>query len=291
MISVLIPAYNYDVSALVEEVYTQLEEALPEFEVIVCNDASTTGMLTDDFLAIFQKVKYLKNETNLGRTLTRKKLAETARYNNLLFLDADVLPVKNRFIKAYLPYLNTQDTVVIGGIAYKREAVTGSGFRLAYGIAREEKNAAERGKNPYGTILSGNFLIDKKIFFANNFPEEKNLYGMDLYFAYSLWKNNIKIVHIDNAVYHLGLEPDEVFFRKSIEAVKNRKALLEDYPEMAVTNGLLKQYIRLKKWKLKGFAAFGFRIFAPLMKKMILAKNPNLTIFDLYRLGYLCSLD
>ncbi|MFP9113490.1 glycosyltransferase family 2 protein [Flavobacterium sp. RHBU_3] len=291
MISVLIPAYNYDVSALVQQVYAQLQDANIAFEIIVCDDASTTGVLQDAFLASYPKLRYLRNDTNLGRTLTRKKLAETARYNNLLFLDADVIPVSNDFITAYLPYAD-KDMAVFGGYAYKKDIdVQGKELRVKFGRKREEIPADVRNHKPYSVVFSGNFLISKALFNENNYPADDNFYGMDLYFGYSLYKNHVKVLHIDNPIYHLGLESNEVFFRKSMEAVENRKALLQNYPEIAETNGMLKQYTRLKKWKLKVIAAFGFQIFAPLMKKMIFAKNPNLLVFDLYRLGYLCSLD
>jgi GT2 family glycosyltransferase len=286
MLSILIPTYNYDVFALTEELYTQCIKEDIAFEIIVLDDASPNY---SESQSLYENVIYLRNETNLGRTLTRKKLAETARYDSLLFLDADVIPVKSDFIKNYI--LHIDNPIVLGGVAYISEITdTNKTLRHKYGRMREETTAAERNKNPYGNILSGNLMVKKDVFLEHNYAQNHNLYGMDIYFSYRLYKNNVAIVHIDNPVYHLGLEDDEIFFKKSLQAVESRKQLLADAEGIENINSLLKHYKRLKKYRLTGLISLGFKLAEPLLKKMILKKDPNLFYLDIYRLGYICTL-
>jgi hypothetical protein len=113
---------------------------------------------------------------------------------------------------------------------------------------------------------------------------------MDNYFAYSLYKNLIPVTHIDNPIYHLGLEDNAVFFRKCMESVSNRKKLLSQAEGIENINSLLRHYKSLKKYGLAAIIGFLFRIGEPMLKKMILKKDPSLFCLDLYRLGYICSL-
>lgn len=287
MLSILIPTYNYNVMPLVQVLHRQAVQAGIAFEIIVLDDHSTETYITSTEQG---NVFYLQNDINLGRTATRKKLAEKARYTTLLFLDADVIPVSEDFIAKYVPYLSSQ-SVVLGGIAYvKATPENNKELRYKYGRLREEKTAVERSINPYGSVLSGNLLIPKSIFLANNYAESNNMYGLDIYFSYRLYKSNAKIIHIDNAVYHIGLETNEMFFKKTLSAVVSRKQLLNNAKGIENINGLLKQYNRLKKYRLTGIVRFFFNLTEPLLKKMILKKDPNLFCLDIYRLGYICHI-
>lgn len=286
MLSILIPTYNYNVSPLVEALYKQCSKESFAFEIIILDDASTI-----EFPAGItgENIRYQKNESNLGRTLTRKKLAETARYESLLFLDSDVIPVTQDFIRNYTHYIDND--IVLGGVAYvKSTPEPTKELRHKYGRVREEVTASDRNKNPYASILSGNLMIKKDIFLKYNYAQNHNLYGMDIYFSYQLYKNNISITHIDNPVYHLGLEDNNVFFKKSLQAVDSRKQLLENAEGIENINGLLKHYKKLKKYRLTGLVGFGFKLAEPFLKKMILKKDPNLFCLDIYRLGYICTL-
>lgn len=293
MLSILIPTYNYTIFDLVQELHTQAKKERIDFEIIVLDDGSETGIAeANKKISLLEHCRYIQNNKNLGRTVTRKLLAETAVHNLLLFLDADVLPVDDLLISRYIPYLKATDKqVVVGGYAYKQPVDRQNlGLRLKYGLHREQKSAADRAKNPYGYVFSGNFLTDKATFLQNNYPDNKNLYGLDNYFSYNLYVNKVSVLHIDNPIYHLGLEDDTVYFKKCIEAVKNRKMLLGDAPGTENINAMSKYYTLLKKYRLRGVVSLGFSISEPLLKKMILKKNPSLFCLDIYRLGYLCSL-
>lgn len=289
MLSILIPTFNYDVHELVIELQKQAEKLNIEYEIIICDDASTKNY-TIDFTK-HQSIHYLKNETNLGRTQTRRKLALKAVFKNLLFLDADVLPANSNFVKTYHSLLKDSFSVICGGCSYEERNKCATNYlRWKYGKEREEKDATIRNKKPYSSIFSGNLLIKKDVFLNYNFNESDNLYGMDIFFAYQLFTNSISVKHIDNNVIHFGLEDNEVFFKKSLESVISRHTYLSNQPNIEKINSLLKHYKTLKKWGLVSFFVKFFILFKTLLEKNILGDNPNLFLFDIYRLGYLCSL-
>lgn len=290
MLSILIPAYNHNITPLVQVLHSQCLLADIVFEIIVADDSpgSALSIINKNITSLLH-CRFIQNEVNLGRTLTRKNLAEAAAYNTLLFLDADVLPADNDFINRYLPFIDKENTVVMGGYAYKPEAGQPI-LRLKYGMQREEKPAAERNKNPYASVFSGNFLTTKPVFLQNNYPENYNRYGLDNYFSYSLYNNNVEVIHIDNTIIHLGLEEDGVFFEKCLESVRVRKELLAGKPGVENINPLLRYHHKLQQLGLKGLVSFAFRLAKPLLKKRILSKDPDLFCLDLYRLGYICTL-
>jgi len=292
MLSILIPVYNYDISNLVQELHSQCIKAEVNFEIIVADD-NPGGPLNrvNSEIAFLSHCKYILNKHNLGRTRTRKSLAVMAQYETLLFLDADVIPVNSIFINKYLHYAGKHNQVVVGGYAYKpQKPINGENLRYKYGVKREQKTAAERSLSAYENVFSGNFMIDKQAFLTSNYNGDGNFYGMDNYFSYQLYIHKVNVMHIDNPIYHLGLENDAVFFAKCLESVRNRKLLLEDAPGIENINSLLRYYKILKKYSLAGVAGLIFKTAAPLLKKLILQKDPNLFCLDLYRLGYICYI-
>ena len=128
----------------------------------------------------------------------------------------------------------------------------------------------------------------KKVRFNENIP---NLRHEDTLFSFDLKKENIPVIHIENPAFHLGLESSEVFLRKSDEAVLNLKYLIDNKlidPEYTRISSL---YVKLKKYNLAWLVSFSYKSFKPLFVKQLMNNSPSLLLFDLYRLGYLCSLN
>jgi glycosyltransferase involved in cell wall biosynthesis len=291
MISILIPVYNYNIYSLVTELHKQCLECKIEFEILCLDDSSTDNIHKNLTVRGLSNCHYLINDKNLGRTITRNRLAEKANFSWFLFLDADVIPVHSNFISNYITAIDPKHQVIIGGYCYqginpKSEVV----FRHKYGKEREEKTASERNQNPYKYIFSGNILIKKETFKATNYAFEDAFYGMDVYFSYQLFIKKIEILHIENPIYHLGLETNEIFFEKSLKAVESRKKFLIDCDQIEKISPLIKKYKIIKRYKLLPLAIHFFKISEPFLKKRILNKKPNLFCFDIYRLGYLCSI-
>lgn len=76
-ISVLMPIYNTNKLYLKEAIESILNQTFVDFEFIILNDSPDNTEL-DDIVKSYKdkRIKYLKNEKNMGITLSRNKLID-----------------------------------------------------------------------------------------------------------------------------------------------------------------------------------------------------------------------
>lgn len=294
MISILIPTYNNSAFNLVKELNRQALSIDISYEILVLDDCSTNKLIIEENRSInnLENCSYTESKINNGRTFSRGILAKEAKYNWILFLDSDVKPKNDNFLKKYVDEIEENIfQVAVGGCEYENKIPEKDKiFRYTYGKKREEKAAELRNISPHKHIFSGNILIQKDVFLKYNYPHPNNIYGLDNYFAFQLFKNKITIKHIDNPIYHLGLEDNEVFFNKSINSIDSRINLLKNEPDINNFDSLIKNYNFFHKSKLNIIISFLFGLSESFLKKKILGSNPSIFLFDLYRLGYICKL-
>jgi len=287
MLSILIPTYNYPVLDLVKRVHKQAKDAQIIFEIIVVDDCSKNIPIIEINSEIekLDNCKLLVNKQNIGRTASRNLLANNASFEILLFLDADVLPKNDDFINRFNLNENNNCSVIYGGVSYYENPPENDKIlRWKYGKCREAKSVEKRLKEPY-FIISQNLLIKKSVFKEAN-SLTINAYGLDILFSNNLKKNNVIVKHIDNPVYHLGLENSKSFLKKSLEAVATTIQLEEDGLMYKNLRPLQKSYRSLKKWKLLGLFNFLNNVFESTIESNLVSKNPSLFLFDIYRLSY-----
>ncbi len=293
MISILIPTYNYNIFSLAENLREQCEKANIDYEILVLDDASTDEKTLEENSKInsFQNCSFQILSENIGRSKIRNLLAEKAKFEWLLFLDADTFPSNPEFITKYLAAFSKEASVIFGGIEYPKKTSENFSLRHKYGTVRESLPLAERIKNPYKSFITMGFAINKEIFKKIKFNEKLAGYGYeDSVFSSELQKNSIVMLHIDNPVIHLNLEANEDFIKKSEMALQNLMNFYHAEEIDGETVKILKTYLILKRLNL----LFAMRQFFKISDKSILKKlnspKPSLFLFDLYRLGYLSSL-
>lgn len=205
------------------------------WELRVYDDASSdrtyVGLPSD--LVETENLVYRVLPTNLGRAAIRNLLAREAAYNSLLFLDADG-DIPEGFIGGYLPYLEQPQIVVNGGRCYDDRSIQSDQLlHWYYGRQRESPKAAKRKQKPYEGFQTNNFLAPKALIEQHPFDEQIQGYGHeDTLWGYQLRGSDYQIVHIDNAVAHLGLETATVFLEKQAAAIANLRQLQAIYPEL-----------------------------------------------------------
>lgn len=292
MLSILIPTYNYNCFALVTELHRQCNEVPVEFEIIVLDDGSQLFHIENQQINQLSHCSYTILGSNIGRSKIRNLLAQKAKYQQLLFLDADVFPRDKNFISNYLAAASEVDMVVAGGLLYQANPPSKElMLRWKYGSAREARSVEERRKIPYQALLASNFMISKKVLEKVPFCEEMpDLRREDTLFSYDLRKNNVKVMHIDNPVFHLGIDSFEVMIKKEHESLDGLIYILEhgqieeDYIKIS------RLYSIMKRWHLKSFFAGIFKLLRPALLKNLSSKDPSLKVYDLYRIGYLCFI-
>lgn len=292
MLSILIPTYNYNVIPLVLELQKQCLKCEIEFEILVFDDNSKLYRFENLEINSFENCRFEVLEKNIGRSSIRNLLAKKAQFDSLLFLDADTIPIHNNFIKSYVAQINENEKVVYGGIEYqKAKPNNGQILRWKYGQSREALSVEKRKKNPYLSFLTLNFLIHKNVFKKVVFNESiPNLRHEDTLFSYNLMQEKVKVIHIDNPVYHLGLDDFEMAIKKENESILGLKFLIDNHLLPSDYVRLSKIAIAIKKLRLNFAFVVFYKITKPFFLKNISSNNPSLFIFDLYRLGNLCYI-
>lgn len=293
MLSILIPTYNYNIVPLVENILQQAIESDLIFEIIVLDDASWD----ENLQAINTKINDIPHcsykilEKNIGRSAIRNLLAKTAKFDTLLFLDADTMPVYYTFLKNYYDEIMNGSEIVFGGIAYKKEKpIKENILRWKYGSAREEITVLKRNKNPYKTALTSNLLIKKEIFNIVKFNKNICDYGFeDLVFIQDLKSKKYIIKHIENTTFHLNYETSIAFLEKTKKALETLKFIEENNILSRNETKILKSYLFLKRMRMTSIFMFFFKKLNFIALKNLNSANPSLLMFDIYKLGYYCE--
>lgn len=287
MISILVPTYNYNVFPLVKNLHHQCEDANLTFEILVLDDASKDeNTITENSkINTFENVSYHVLTENIGRSGIRNLLANKAQFSKLLFLDADIMPPDNRFIQRYLPYLNTNEDVICGGVIYSEEQPPDNEMlRYIYGKNREVKSVNERNKDKF-VIVSANILYSKTCFLKTN-SNLDNSYGQDNIVSQNLKRENANVLHIDNPVIHLGLETSTAYLKKSLKALETLCNLEKKDQSFNNFTSLQQTHSKLKKYFALPLFNFGFTLIEPFVEKNLKSTKPSLLLFDLYRLNH-----
>ena len=124
-ISVLLPVYNTNPTHLKESIESILNQTFSDFELIIINDASTKNL--DEIINSYNddRIKYYKNEKNLGITKTRNKLLSLANGKYIAIADHDDISVPERFEKEYCFLEKNYEYSVVSGWIETFNEITG----------------------------------------------------------------------------------------------------------------------------------------------------------------------
>ncbi len=292
MLSILVPIHNYYCTELIESLYASSIRERISFEIIILDDASEEKYRTvHRSLDRLDRVRYVENDTNLGRSASRNKLARMSSYEYLLYLDCDSKLTTGSFIRNYVDQIEDK-TVLYGGRLYQstRPVQPDKWMHWRYGKKREARSLSARRAFPYQWFHSNNFLIARKTMREIGFDESLSQYGYeDSLFAEKLRKASIGIKHIDNPVIHLGLLDNEEFLRKTHLALDNLYRMIQNDEQMPVR--LVRSYKMAKRLGLGRYIVKKYRQQAPYWERQILSGEAKLSTYDWYRIGYLLAKD
>ena len=283
LLSILIPTYNDDCSRLVQSLSEQLP-ADGDAEIIVGDDCSPREVSVQG-----EKVSIYRPEHNLGRAAIRNRLAEQAKGEWLLFIDADAEMRSRSFIADYMAASELADVVCGGTGNLPKCPRPAARLRYDYEVKAEQRlTLSRRQQHPYAQFTTFNFLIRRSLFLSIGFDERLKDYGHeDTLFGLELKKRGVKVLHIDNKLTHLGLEDATDYLQKTETALRTLANMPEQQKQNVRVSALAR---RLERLHLLGFVRLIFNISKPLICKNLLGRRPSQTLFAFYKLGFYASV-
>ena len=283
-LSILIPCYNWDVYTLIQNLHIlcQANSKLENFEIICVDDASKE-CFSNSKVSKLSNVKYEKLKINIGRSKIRNLMARKAKYEWLLFIDADSKIHNSDFIANYIYAINSDlspRTLYYGSTIYsekkpKKEKI----LHWSYGQKIESKTKQFN-------FASHHFLIEKKLFSTKynvKFDESIKSYGYeDLFFVID---HNLHTIYIDNPLYHVGLKDADKFIDDTENALQNLikhssiKHIEHKIKIINTANLFCKIY-------LDKIVTIIFRKLKSFILKNLHSRNPSILCLQFYKLGY-----
>lgn len=289
MLSILIPAKNFDCSELIIALHKQGEALDFPYEILIAEDGTDKDKL--HLNAVADKLKNCRRivkDINIGRSATRNLLASEAQYDGLVFIDCDAVVEKEDFLRTYADALKKKK-VICGGL-YHANVLPSKECTLRYRYEKKAdrtRDAKTRSKAPYDRFTSFNFAISKDLFSSILFDTSITRYGYeDVLFGKELEKKGIEILHIENRLLHSGLEENAVFLSKTEQALRT----LATIEKKVGSTPLLGTVSKLERYRLTGLFMRYWRHNRERLKNNLLGPSPSLFKFKIYKLGYYISL-
>ena len=293
MLSILVPIYNYNVFPLVVALHKQCTDCGIDFEILCQDDASNSSLNAfNEQVNELYNCSFVSLKENLAHRANRNSLATQAQFEYLLFIDGDSIIIHDNFIKKYINNLQDFDVVYGGRLHPEKCPSNNQKLRWKYGKFIEDKSAANRNKKHYQTLLFNNTVIKKVLFNQVKFDTISKKYGHDdtqLSYQLSLLKS--KVNHIENPVEHGDIDTNLVYLNKTKASLENLIALYEEEKIDIEFVKLIQLYHFLKRTRITYIISKIHSIFDKYLLQNLTKKNPNLFLFNWFRVGYLCSIN
>jgi glycosyltransferase involved in cell wall biosynthesis len=211
-ISLIIPAYNE--AKHIGRVLDQVLTCSFIDEVIVVNDGSTDG--TKELVSRYSGVKLVNQRNNLGKGAAIVAGIKAAKFDVLLFLDADLVSLKTKHLLELLAPI----------VYFKRAKMTLGVFGL------KEINSTNLASRMFPSITGQRAMRRDALPSLEKILTSR--YGVDLLLTKSVAKKDQEIVKLDG----LSQVVKEKKVNKPIKAVKQR---IKMYSEIAATSRSIKR--------------------------------------------------
>lgn len=293
MLSVLIPTFEYDCSDLVTALHQQCESLTQndqlEYEIIVVDDGSK-GAVWQTVKATVESLNhcsFIRLEENIGRSRVRNFLAQRAQGERLLFIDSHMSIISTQYIQRYL---TTDADICQGGYVVEEDDKWDDNLRYRYERRARQLNRKHNDDTETNhDFHTSNFMVTRQLFLAHPLDESIRRYGYeDVLYGKQLADCGIKVTNIDNPVGFAHFESNSAFVQKTEEAIATLYELRE---RIDGYSRLLTHERRLKRWIIAPLLCNIFSLTRQKLRDNLCGSNPNLRIFDFYKLLLLLSLD
>ena len=206
-ISVIMPVHNEPENILKPAIKSILNQTYSDFEFIIINDASTTNVEDVIFSFKDERIRYYKNEQNLGVVGTLNRALDLVTGEYIARMDADDISFKTRFAEQVKVLDENEEIglVATGGIMHPSKQ------RIQ---APQEINDLK-----YLMICYANCVIHPSVMFRKKLVEEFDLKYSDKFLHaedYFLW---LQLIFKTN---FYTIQKPLILYRKREESVSNQ---------------------------------------------------------------------
>jgi glycosyltransferase involved in cell wall biosynthesis len=233
-LSVLIPCYRDEPARLLQA----LDRADLPFEIVLLDDGSGDEGLADRLAAIVRALavpaRFIRLRVNEGRARGRNRLADAARGDFLLFLDADMLPDESDFMDRWLGFIEAATpAVAFGGYTLAQAPKTpAEAVHRALALRSDCLPAEVRRQAPEKHVFTSNLLIRRDVFEGEPFDQGFAGWGWeDVEWGVRVSRRHA-IHHVDIPATHLGLDPPAILAAKYEQSAPNFARLAAAHPDI-----------------------------------------------------------
>jgi glycosyltransferase involved in cell wall biosynthesis len=238
VLSICIPFFRFDIRPLLIELERQASSFAESIEILAVDDASGDPALIKElherFAAASTVVRVSVFAKNLGRARIRNFLAAQARGEYVLFLDCDMYPDSDEFVKLYLEFARAgKEDVVVGGSSYLLiGAIAKEQYLYFYHSKRTQcVPVGVRRAAPLRFVFTNNMMIRTLLLRRITFDSGYTGWGYeDTDLAFAVARAGARIIHIDNSATHLGLIDDNALIAKYRNSAGNFAHLAGKFP-------------------------------------------------------------
>jgi glycosyltransferase involved in cell wall biosynthesis len=268
-LSVLTPSYRDAPLPLLAALDRQAGAEGASIEVILLDDgggdAADSQAKAAAVRALASPALFLQLERNEGRAKARNRLAGHARARHLLFLDSDLLPGGDAFLRTWLEAAKADQPVAYGGFDVAGTPLSRD-TDLHRAMARRSDclPASERRRDPAKYVFANNLLVRSDVFAAERFDERFVGWGWEDVEWGMRVARRWPILHIDNPVRNARLDTAEGLVRKYEQAAPNFARTVAGHPDQVASLPVLRAARVLQRAPLR-------RLWSPWLRRVALS--------------------
>ncbi|MDY4059343.1 MAG: glycosyltransferase [Alloprevotella sp.] len=294
-LSILIASHNHDCSRLIADLSAQCTRLKTSggalCEIIVGDDASdnTQTLQANRVACAAYGVKFVEMAQNVGKANLDNLLADESAGEWLMFIDDDAEVCTDDFVAQCVKDRTLADVVCGLLITPGGGAPEGCELRYRYEHAATANRTMEaRNRHPYDNFTTFNPIMSREAFDATGFDPRCTDYGFeDVLFGHEIEKQGLTIAHTNTPLVHTGIDSNASFLDKTERATATLLRLGHPLTDHV---GASRVAQRLHRMGLEGLTRLALTPLLPAIRRNLLGRRPNLTLFKIYKLGYYLKL-
>lgn len=236
-LSVLIPFYKDDARDLLERLDAQIGDQA--IEILLYDDGTNDADLTSNMRGVVESAKgpigLMTNSVNQGRSAARNQLFVKSRGDWVLFLDADMRPSADSFLKNYVSFIESCGAdILFGGFeveTHQEDAdrdIHRALSEISDCLTLDERQAA----GPQ-YVASSNLCVRRDVLDLEPFDPGFTGWGWEDSEWAARVSKRFTLIHIENPAVHLGLETTETLLKRFATSGSNYQRFTTAHPELA----------------------------------------------------------